>query len=112
LDPDLKGSHFHEDPVWMEFADDAREALALAQAETQPVAWLHPTANWSDTDYDVIRRHCLNDGPMPVPLFASHVPAKREAGETWYRWRGPKGGWIFDTKKPSWPCEVVRVALT
>jgi|GEM_PF-5931835 len=48
--------------------DRIRRSAALAQAE-QPVAWMHPTANWSHTDYDVIRRHCFNEGPMPVPLF-------------------------------------------
>lgn len=35
---------------------------------TKPVAWAHPEMGWVDQSYDVIRRHCLNDGPMPVPL--------------------------------------------
>lgn len=42
-----------------------------------------------------------------TPPPSSHVGA-----ETWYRWRGPRGGWIFDTNKPTWLCETVIVQQT
>jgi len=50
---------------------------ALAQAETQPVAWrfkLNKHAPWGYTTYD------RDDVYASEPLFASPVPAKREAG--------------------------------
>ncbi|RAS13503.1 hypothetical protein [Ensifer adhaerens] len=42
-------------------------------ADIEPVAWLHPTANWSHVDYDRVRMHCGNDGPLPIPLYAAPV---------------------------------------
>jgi len=29
--------------------------------------------------------------------------------ETLYRWRGPRGGWIYDERKPSWPSEKLEL---
>lgn len=37
----------------------------------EPVAWMHPTANWSDVDRQKILNHCVKDGDMPVPLYAA-----------------------------------------
>ena len=51
------------------------EALALPLPVQEPVAWLHPTANWSHVNYQAIRIHCPNDGPMPVPLYLSPSPS-------------------------------------
>jgi hypothetical protein len=51
------------------------------------------------------------------PLFA-HPPRssliQSDEGETVYRWRGPRGGWIYDDKPPKWDHEtlVVRPALS
>lgn len=39
---------------------------------------------------------------------AAH-PAQSAPVETLYRWRGPKGGWIYDAKKPSWHSEQLEV---
>ena len=53
---------------------EARILSALSMpADIEPVAWLHPTANWSHVDYDRVRMHCGNDGPLPVPLYAAPV---------------------------------------
>lgn len=40
----------------------------------QPAAWLHPTAGWAHESYDKVRTHCMNDGPMPIPLYRGAPP--------------------------------------
>lgn len=55
--------------------DSAAPAPAHAQ---EPVAWLHPTAGWSNVDRDFVAMHCLQSGPFPTPLYAS-PPSDRHA---------------------------------
>ncbi|AAL49619.1 unknown [Sinorhizobium phage PBC5] len=43
----------------------------------------------------------LAAAPQPNPSIVD--------AETLYRWRGPKGGWIYDARKPSWPSEKLEV---
>ena len=51
----------------------------MSEHEPKPVAWMHPKAKWADADYDKVRVHCLNDGPLPEPLYpASVVTALQE----------------------------------
>jgi len=51
----------------------------MIEHEPKPVAWMHPKAKWADADYDKVRVHCLNDGPLPEPLYpASDITALQE----------------------------------
>lgn len=51
-------------------------------------------------------------GPIEfIPVFTS-PPVSREGEDTaevLYRWRGPRGGWIYDERKPKWDCETLAV---
>jgi len=52
---------------------------ALAQAETQPVAWVIPGRDNADAN-GFIDAMAWEEGEFTRPLFTSPVPAKREAG--------------------------------
>lgn len=49
------------------------------------------------------------------PLYV-HPPRssliQSDEGETVYRWRGPRGGWIYDDKPPKWNHETLVVRPT
>lgn len=51
---------------------------ALSAAE--PAAWMHPTAGWTDANFEKIRMHCRNDGPMPIPLYRTPATASLSIG--------------------------------
>lgn len=46
----------------------------------EPSAWLHPEAGWAHANYDEIRKHCLNDGPLPIPLYTHPSPTHNVSG--------------------------------
>lgn len=58
--------------------DDVLSALVDVPAE--PVAWMHPTANWASTKRGSVLAHCRNDGPYPIPLYTR--PPHREGEDS------------------------------
>ena len=41
------------------------------RATFSPVAWMHPTAGWTNKSRAAVLSHCRKDGPLPVPLYAA-----------------------------------------
>jgi hypothetical protein len=62
-----------------ELARLALEAAERAAVSEEPVAWMHPDANWTSRDRSVVAMHCQISGPHPVPLYTRPLPSLPEA---------------------------------
>lgn len=58
-------------------------------------------------------RHKGSIGPGPGFVEAINAAIAQQPlsvpTETLYRWRGPKGGWIYDETKPTWHAEKLEI---
>ncbi|MBB6262113.1 hypothetical protein FHS77_002681 [Paenochrobactrum gallinarii] len=64
------------DIEWQKRAQAAEAELAQIKAQ-DPVAWMHPTAGWTDVSKSKIAAHCKH-GTDPKPLYAAPVDQTAE----------------------------------
>lgn len=81
-------SRYHASEMTCDIAaalHNARAALAGSPdpgQRAEPAAWMHPTAGWARESYDEVRMHCMNDGPMPIPLYRGPpAPSQQLVGD-------------------------------
>lgn len=96
------------------FDDISREGALLAEAAAEIAklkAELAEAMEWNEKykgDLEVLNK-------WHSEAEAEAADLRRALGEpVAWRWRGPKGGWIYDENKPKWPCEPVfaRAAIS
>lgn len=82
------------------------------RATFSPIAWMHPTAGWTNKSRAAVLSHCQKDGPFPVPLYAApptSAPADVVSalgwivgsgdGRRWRRWGDTGPEWTEDREK-------------